>query len=122
MLRFAAVIFGIGFIFIGVAGFMPSFMKNGLLLGYFTIDSIHNIVHIVSGVIAIMAATNFRYAKLYFKLFGILYGLVAIVGFVREGDLSFMMMYTNTADNILHAVIAVVAIFLGFFVAKRVPI
>lgn len=119
MLRILAVIFGIGFIFAGVAGFLPSFMPNGLLLGYFEVDTMHNLVHIVSGVIAIMAATSGKYARLYFQLFGIIYAIVTIVGFVRNGDLSFIMMHVNMADNFLHLVISIVALYLGFFFKKR---
>lgn len=116
MLRFFAILFGIVFICVGVAGFLPSFNPNGLLLGYFEVNMMHNIVHIVSGVIAIMAATSYRYARLYFQVFGIVYGLVAILGFVTGGDL--MMMHVNTADNFLHVFIAVVALYLGFLFKK----
>ncbi|MBV9576739.1 MAG: DUF4383 domain-containing protein [Gammaproteobacteria bacterium] len=120
MLRLAVLIFGIGFIFAGVAAFMPAYMKHGLFLGYFEVNTMHNVIHAVSGVVAIVSALNMRYAKLYFKIFGILYGIVAIVGFALKGDLSFMMMHMNMADNVLHAIIAVVALYLGFFAAKRV--
>lgn len=117
MLRFFGILFGVVFIFVGVAGFLPSFNPNGLLLGYFEVNSMHNFVHIVSGVIAIMAATSYRYTKLFFQVFGILYGVVAILGFARGGDL--FMMHMNTADNFLHLVIAAVALYLGFLF-KRV--
>ena|SRR3990167_10032712 len=119
MLRIMAVIFGIGFIFAGVAGFLPTFMPNGLLLGWFEVDSMHNLVHLVSGVIAIMAATDYVYAKWYFRIFGIIYAMVTIVGFALHGDLSFMMMHMNQADNVLHLVIAIIALYLGFFIGRR---
>lgn len=115
MIRIIAVLFGIGFIFAGVAGFFPSFMPNGLLFGLFEVDLMHNIVHIVSGVIAIMAATSHRYSRLYFQVFGIIYAIVAILGFFLKGDLSFMMMHVNMADNFLHVGIAIVALYIGFF-------
>lgn len=112
MSRLLAVLFGIAFIFAGVAGFMPAFTNNGALLGIFEINSMHNIAHIVSGVIAIMAATSYKYSKLFFKIFGLLYTLLAIVGFVRSGDL--YLMHVNFADNLLHLVVGIVAILLGF--------
>jgi len=115
MIRLIAVLFGVGFIFAGVAGFFPSFMPNGLLFGLFEVDSMHNIVHIASGVIAIMAATSHKYSRLYFQIFGIVYAIVAILGFVLNGDLSFMMMHVNMADNFLHLGIAIVALYMGFF-------
>lgn len=118
MLRILAILFGIGFIFAGVAGFLPSFSPNGLLLGWFQIDPMHNIVHLVSGIIAIMAATSYSYSRLYFQIFGVIYGLVTIAGFVMRGDLGFMMMHMNLADNFLHLGITIVALFLGFGTKK----
>lgn len=117
MLRALAVIFGIVFIFAGVAGFLPDFTQDGLLFGFFQVDSMHNIAHIATGVIAIMAATSFNFTKLFFQIFGIIYAVVAIVGFWRGGDL--FIMNVNFADNILHTVIGVVMLYLGFFVKKQ---
>lgn len=117
MLRIWAVLFGIAFIFAGVAGFLPSFMPNDLLFGYFEVNSMHNIVHIATGVIAIMMATRHSSAVLYFRVFGLLYGAVAVMGFWRQGDL--FMMQVNMADNILHAAIAVIAIYLGFMFGRK---
>ena len=119
MLRILAIIFGIAFIFAGVAGFLPSFMPNGLLLGYFKVDTMHNLVHLISGVLAIMAATSYKYSKLYFQLFGIIYAIVTIIGFARNGNLNFVMIHLNMADNVLHLVISIVALYLGFFLKKR---
>src|SRR3990167_8469380 len=118
MVRIFAILFGIGFIFAGVAGFLPMFMPDGLLLGYFEVDAMHNLVHLISGIIAILAATNYRYAKLYFQVFGIIYGIVTIAGFVLGGDFNFMMMHMNMADNILHLGITIVALYLEFATKK----
>ena len=115
LLRIIAILFGIGFIFVGSAGFFPEFMQNGLLLGLFQVDTMHNIFHIVSGVLAIMAATSYRSTKLYFQIFGVIYALMTIVGFFWKGDMGFMVMPLNMADNILHLIIALIALYLGFF-------
>lgn len=111
MMRFIAIIFGIAFIFVGVAGFLPQFMAGGLLFGFFEASTIHNIIHIVSGVLAIMAATSYRYAKLYFRVFGIIYAIFAIAG-IFNVDLH--VLFFNTADNVLNVLIAIVALYLGF--------
>lgn len=118
MLRTIAVLFGIGFIFAGVAGFLPQFTTDGLLLGYFEVDMMHNIVHLVSGVLAIMAATSYRYSRLYFQIFGVIYAIVTIIGFVRGGDI--FIMHVNMADNFLHLGISIIALYLGFLTAKRI--
>lgn len=119
MLRALAILFGIVFICVGVAGFMPMFYVRDLLFGFFMVNFVHNVIHIVSGVLAIMAATSYHYARLYFQIFGVVYGIVAILGFVLEGNLSFIMLQLNTADNILHLVIALVSLYLGFFSQKK---
>ena len=97
---------------------MPNYTPNGLLLGYFEVDNMHNFVHIVSGVFALLAAASARYAKLYFQVFGIIYAVVTISGFWRAGDL--YVMHVNMADNFLHLVIAVIAFYLGFIFKSAV--
>lgn len=114
MIRTMAIVFGIALIFAGVAGFLPDFSENGLLLGYFQIDFVHNIIHLATGVIAILAAMRLKLARWYFRIFGLLYGAVAVLGIFWHGDLGVMMMHMNTADNVLHSVIAIVALYLGF--------
>lgn len=119
MVRILAVLFGIAFIFAGVAGYgiMPQFVENGLLFGFFEVDTIHNLVHIVTGVIAIMAATSFRLSKLFFIIFGLIYAVAAGYGFWHQGDL--YIMQANMADNYLHAGVAVVALLIGFSAKSR---
>jgi hypothetical protein len=119
VLRLFAILFGIAFIFAGVSGFVPQFNQDGLLFGYFEVNFMHNVVHIVSGVIAIMSATSHNLARLFFQIFGVLYAIVAIAGFALDGDLSLIMMHVNMADNILHTVIAVVALYAGFTSKKQ---
>lgn len=118
LLRILAVLFGIGFIFLGVAGFLPEFMPNGLLLGMFQVDFLHNAIHLVSGVIAIMCALTYRHARLFFQVFGIFYLVFALVGFIWGGDLGFLAIPSNTADNILHVIIAIISLYFGFFLRR----
>jgi len=114
MVRMMAIIFGIGFIFAGVAGYLSHFMQDGLLFGLFEVDTMHNMIHIASGVIAILSAISLKYAKWYFRIFGLVYAAVAVLGFLWNGDFSMFMMHMNMADNYLHAGIAIVALYLGF--------
>ena len=111
-LRKWALLFGVLFILAGIAGFMPMFTPNGKLLGIFQVDPMHNWIHLVSGIVALLAMSKRAFAKLYFIVFGIIYGLVAISGFVYPEHM--MMMQMNMADHLLHIVIAVVALYVGF--------
>ena len=111
MLRIITVLFGIIFIFIGVAGFLPSFSHDGLLFGLFETNSMQDMIHLVSGVIAIMAATSYGLTVLFLRLFGLFYTVIAIWGFWKGGDL--YIIHANTADNILHIVAGLLAFYLG---------
>lgn len=118
-LRFFAFLFGIAFIFAGIAGFIPALTPDGYLLSFFSVSTFHNLVHIVSGVIALLAASKAIYARWFFIIFGFIYAAVAILGFTNSDMMPSMMMQMNTADNFLHLFIAIIALFLGFtFKAK----
>lgn len=116
-MRIFAVLFGLFFVAIGVAGFMPSYTPDGNLFGYFSVDTMHNLVHVLTGVIALLAASSRGYATWFFRIFGILYGALAIAGFVYGEN--GMMMHINMADNVLHLVIAIVALYIGFIFKRR---
>lgn len=114
-LRIIAVIFGIVFIVVGILGFVPGITVGGHLLGIFSVDAMHNFVHIVSGIVALLAASKDTLSKLFFQVFGIIYGIVTVWGFLTGNVLGMQM---NMPDNILHLVIAVIALYLGFFFRK----
>ena len=118
MLKTMAYIFGVVFLLIGILGFIPAFTptNTGLLLGIFHVDAIHNLVHLLSGAAALYAGmTSAKTAKMYFQIFGVVYALVAVLGFIDpSGDKLIGLMASNVADTWLHVVIAVVALYLGF--------
>lgn len=115
--RILAYLFGLVLLLVGILGFMPAFTPNHLLFGYFAVSELHNIFHIVTGVIALVLAMDAVYSKWFFRIFGLIYAVIAIVGFWMPDMLMNMMMPMNMADNVLHVVIAVIALFIGF-VAK----
>ena len=50
---------------------------------------------------------------------GVIYVFVAIIGFLMGSGMLLGFIEINTWDNILHAVIAAIAIYLGFWVLER---
>jgi hypothetical protein len=112
-----AKLFGVVFILIGILGFVPGITSNGHLLGIFEVDALHNIIHLATGLIALWAACSLAHARLFFKIFGVVYALVTVLGFTMDGDV-LGLIHTNGADNVLHLVIALVALYAGF-VAKE---
>lgn len=114
MLRILAVLFGIGFIFMGVAGFLSLFIIQDLLFGLYEVSTVNNIFAIVCGVLAIMSATSYRRTKHYFQLLGLVFMVLAVVGIATSGDLKLIMMHVNMADNIFRIIVAAIFIYLGF--------
>jgi hypothetical protein len=52
--------------------------------------------------------------KTFFKIFGVVYGLVAVLGFVVGDGMLLGLISNNTADTWLHVGIAVVSLIIGF--------
>jgi len=123
MLRKLAVLFGIVFVAVGVLGFVPGVTTNEHLLGIFHVNAAHNLVHIVSGVIAIMAGLATEHAsRLYFRWFGLVYAIVAILGLVQPNREILGVISNNYADVILHFSIAIMALVIGFAVRERTAV
>jgi hypothetical protein len=118
MLKTAAIIFGIVFLLVGILGFVPGITTTDqMLLGIFHVNAVHNIVHLLSGAIALITGlTSTAAARTYFRLFGIVYALVAILGFFIGNGLLLGLISNNMADTWLHVLIALISLALGFVV------
>lgn len=118
MIKKLAVLFGAVFLLVGILGFFPAFTpagENGAphLLGLFEVDTVHNIVHLLSGAVALVAGLMSSYAsRLYFKIFGAVYGLVTLVGMISGSALG--LFHVNGPDNFLHLALAVALLAIGF--------
>lgn len=109
MLKKVSLVFGVIFVAIGLLGFVPGITSTDadghqLLLGIFMVDALHNTVHLLSGVVGLIAAANERYAKTYLVGFGVVYALLTLIGFF-DATL-FGLLHVNAADNWLHFVLA----------------
>lgn len=105
-------VFAAVFLLVGVLGFVPGITSDGHLLGIFEVDTVHNIIHLASGLAALAAMQNDKYAQMYFQVFGVVYALVAVLGFVLSGEI--ILTHVNMADNLLHVAIAAAALGIGF--------
>lgn len=118
MLKKLALIVGAVFVLIGVLGFIPALSpehSDGMhyLLGLFMVGGVHNVVHLLSGIVALWAGmTSEKAARLYFLIFGSIYALVTIIGFI-QGDTVLGLFHVNQADNFLHLALAVVILGIG---------
>ena len=123
MVKGAAILFGIVFLAVGILGFVPAATppmadgSGGMLLNIFHVNTLHNCVHLASGVVFLLCGlAGAGPSRMFFKIFGAVYALVAVLGFVK-GDAMIFGMANNTADTWLHVVLAAAMLFLGF-VAK----
>jgi len=114
MLSKMAKVWGVIFLIVGALGFVPAATPNGMLLGIFHVDAPHNFVHLLTGAIALWAGfTSLHASKMYFLIFGIVYGLVSIMGFMAGDRPVLGFMANNIPDAWLHLAIAAVSIGLG---------
>ncbi|MGA8165520.1 MAG: DUF4383 domain-containing protein [Waddliaceae bacterium] len=115
MLRTLAILFGIVFIIVGVLGFLPTFVINGKLFDLFQINFEHNILHLVSGVLALLCGLSSGFAsKMFFIIFGVVYAFLAFLGFIQGEGMLFEMIAINPADNWFNAGVAALSLLIGF--------
>ena len=120
MAKTLGMLFGIVFLAVGILGFVPGITTNYMLLGIFMVNPMHSIVHIVSGAIFLFASmSGAGAARLWFQIFGVVYAIVAILGFMTPNGLLLGLISNNPADTWLHVVLAVAMLGIGFGSAKQ---
>jgi hypothetical protein len=102
-----------------VLGFVPAFTPDGNLLGVFPVNAVHNLVHVGLGVWGVLAGASLAASLIYFRGIAILYGLLAVLGWIPATSTLFGLAPIHGADVVLHAVLALVAAYLGFWFASK---
>jgi len=117
------LLFGVVFIAVGLLGFVNNPIVGISENAIFHADTVHNIVHIVSGVLFLLVALAApASSRRFLLLFGIVYFLIGIVGFVNMGStgmgevLGFL--HVNGADNYLHVGLGIIILLSGSFSKK----
>ena len=123
MAKTLGMLFGIVFLAIGILGFVPGITKDEMLLGIFHVNAVHSVVHIVSGAIFLFASmAGAGAARLWFQLFGIIYALVAVLGFMN-GDKPILGLISSSTNNTwLHVVLAGAMLLIGFAAPKQAAV
>jgi hypothetical protein len=109
----AALVIGIVFVIVGILGFIPNPIVSPT--GLFAVDTMHNLVHLISGIVLLAGVYSFG-ASLALKIVGIVYAIVAILGFFLVGEDGMMLglIMVNEADKWLHVALAIVILIAGF--------
>jgi len=115
----AATVIGAVFILVGILGFVPNPLVSPT--GLFQVNTTHNLVHLISGAALLAGAYTEIGASLTLKVIGVVYALVAVLGFVVGGPMLLGLIAVNHADHFLHVLLAVVILAAGFMLPDDKP-
>lgn len=108
-----ALLFGAVLALVGVLGPILGGVNDPLVV--FGRNYLHDFVHLASGAAGLVAGyvARGKYAANYNRTLGIVYLLVAVLGFVAVGFAS-ALLNINLADNLLHMALAAAFLGVGF--------
>lgn len=124
--RIFALVFGILFLAAGILGFIPGLLTapdreiavtamHGKLFGLFPVNVIHNLVHIGFGIWGLVAYRSLDAAALYGKVTAVVYAILVVMGLIPVLDTAFGLTPLYGHDVWLHAGLAIVAGYFGFY-------
>ena len=124
-----ALVVGIVFLLVGIAGFVPGLTTGDLagaghgsmamLLGIFQVSVLHNIVHLLFGVAGLALAATPERARTYLVGGGAIYLVLWIYGLVVGHDSAANFVPVNDADNWLHLLLGVGMIALALLLSRQ---
>lgn len=120
MIRKFGLLWGFLFVLGGVLGFVPGITRDEMFLGFFMVNTPHNILHIVTGINFLIASIlGARAARLWFLLFGTFYVGLAIIGFKVGNALIFNLISNSPIDSWGHLFLGSVLFLTGFMSPKQ---
>jgi hypothetical protein len=103
---------GIVYLAVGVLGFIPGITTpQGLLLGIFAVNPIHNIVHLAAGAILVWAGMSADMVTQVNKVMAVVFAVLVVVSFIApiaEG------VAINPPDTLLHLLSAGLTGYVGY--------
>jgi hypothetical protein len=127
----AATLVSVVFLLVGILGFIPGItsnygamkfaghMSDAKLIGLFQISVLHNIVHLLFGVVGLMLARTWNGARQYLIVGGVVYLVLWIYGLVVGEEKPANFVPLNNADDWLHLVLGLGMIALGLLLSKE---
>jgi Domain of unknown function (DUF4383) len=129
-LRMAATVVAAVFLLVGLLGFIPGITteydgmtfagheSTAMLLGIFHVSILHNIVHLLFGVVGLAMARTVPGARGFLIGGGVVYLVLWIYGLLIDHDSTANFVPVNTADNWLHLLLGVGMIGLGLALSR----
>ncbi|GAA1168211.1 hypothetical protein HNR11_000021 [Nesterenkonia sandarakina] len=124
--QWAALAYGAVFLLVGAAGFIPGITtgydtmafaghhSEAMLLGIFQVSVLHNIVHLLYGVVGVALARTGTAARHFLLWGGVVYLGLWIYGLVIDKNSMANFVPLNTANDWLHLGLGVTMIALSF--------
>lgn len=124
--RYFALVMGIIFAVVGVAGFVPGLLSplegeplavnalSGRLLGLFPVNVLHSAVHLLFGIWGIAAYRSYGSARGYAVAVTWIYGLLTIMGLIPALNTTFGLVPIYGHDIWLHLAITVAAAYFAY--------
>jgi hypothetical protein len=126
----AAAVVSAVFVLVGILGFIPGITTHygdmsfaghdsgAKLLGLFQVSILHNIVHLLFGLVGLALTKTPEGARTFLVGGGVVYLVLWLIGVIGAGD----WIPVNTADNWLHLGLGVGMIVLGFVTTRTSPV
>ncbi|MFD1049495.1 DUF4383 domain-containing protein [Kibdelosporangium lantanae] len=127
-----AAVVAVVFLLVGVAGFIPGLTTGydqigfaghdsmAMLLGVFMVSILHNIVHLLFGVVGLASARTPGSARGFLIGGGVVYLVLWLYGLAVDHDSTANFVPVNAADNWLHLGLGVGMVALGLALARTV--
>ena len=126
--RHFALVLGIVYTLVGVAGFLPPLLQapgtgappvhvdslHGDLLGLFPVNILHTIVHLGTGLWGLYAARSIGSAVTFAKALAVIYLVLTVMGLIPGLNTVFGLIPIYGHDVWLHAGTGLVAAYFGF--------
>ena len=125
-----ALLAGAAFLLVGVLGFVPGITtgfadlsfagrhSEAHLLGLFQISVLHNVVHLLFGVVGLAASRTAGGARGFLIGAGAVYLVLTVYGFLIGHDSPANFVPVNTADNVLHLGLGLGMVAAGLLLAR----
>ncbi|HEU5472657.1 MAG TPA: DUF4383 domain-containing protein [Actinophytocola sp.] len=130
--RQVATVVAAVFLLVGILGFIPGVTTDydgmtfagpestAMLLGIFHVSVLHNIVHLLFGIVGLALARTASGSTSFLIGGGVVYLLVWVYGLVVNLDSGANFVPVNTADNWLHLILGVAMVGVGVAL-RRAP-